>query len=187
MNNLFTSDLHFFHNKVIEYSNRPWTADEQTEKLIEIWNNQVKKNDNVYHLGDFAFARRFRDLEKVKSVISRLNGNKHFILGNHCDEKIWNEIGNDRTMSKWVKDYAKIIIGNQKVILCHYAFRTWDCAHYGAYNLHGHSHGHLAPIGKQLDVGIDNSIHILGEHRLFEWSDIVEFMAKQSINNDFSD
>jgi calcineurin-like phosphoesterase family protein len=187
MSDHFTSDLHFFHDNVVEYSNRPWTAEEQTEKLIEIWNKQVKKNDNVYHLGDFAFARKKKDFEKVKELILRLNGRKHFIVGNHCDEKIWQMIEDDSSIAVWVRDYAKIKIQNQKVILCHYAFRTWDCAHHGSYNLYGHSHGNLPPIGKQLDVGIDNAIKVLGEHRLFSWQDIVDFMSKQELSKYFSD
>lgn len=187
INNLFTSDLHFFHDNVVDYSKRPWTAEEQTEKLISIWNSQVKKNDYVYHLGDFAFARSKKDYDKVRDVISRLNGKKHFIVGNHCDSKIWEMIRQDPSLAVWVKDYAKIIIEKQKVILCHYAFRTWDCAHHGSFNLYGHSHGNLPPIGKQLDVGIDNSIKVLGEYKMFEWSDIVEFMSQQNLVKGFSD
>lgn len=96
-------------------------------------------------------------------------------------------IEDDSSIAVWVRDYAKIKIQNQKVILCHYAFRTWDCTHHGSYNLYGHSHGNLPPIGKQLDVGIDNAIKVLGEYRLFEWSDIVEFMKNQELVKGFSD
>jgi len=187
MNDLFTSDLHFFHDNVVKYSNRPWSAEEQTEKMIAIWNSQVGPKDNAYHLGDFAFARHMRDLDKVKQLISRLNGRKHFILGNHCDQKIWQAIAQDSRLCNWVKDYSKVNIQGHKVIMCHYAFRTWDCAHHGSFNLYGHSHGNLPPVGKQLDVGIDNAIKVLGEYRLFEWSDILSFMEKQILVKDFSD
>lgn len=179
MNNVFTADLHIFHDKVVGFSNRPWSAEEQTEKLVEMWNKQVKPKDNVYHLGDFVFMRNKKHIEVLKTLIRRLNGKKHFITGNHCDPKIWSMINEERELCEWVKDYAKVIIDNQKVIMCHYAFRTWDCARYGSFNLYGHSHGNLPPIGKQLDVGIDNSVNVLGEHRLFEWDDIVEFMKER--------
>lgn len=187
MKNFFTSDLHFFHDNVVEYSKRPWTAEEQTEKLIEIWNSQVGKKDNVYHLGDFAFIRQKKNIDNLISVIKRLNGKKHFILGNHCDQKIWAKIGEDRNLCEWVKDYAKVNIEGKKVILCHYAFRVWDCSHHGSFNLYGHSHGNLASIGKQLDVGIDNSIKVLGEHRLFTWEDIVKYMENINVHENFSD
>lgn len=179
MKNVFTSDLHIFHDKVVKYSNRPWSAEEQTEILVDMWNKQVGPQDNVYHLGDFVFMRKKKDIDKLKELIGRLNGKKHFITGNHCDPKIWSLINEDRKMCEWVKDYAKVLIDNKKVIMCHYAFRTWDCSHYGSFNLYGHSHGGLEPIGKQLDVGIDNSIKVLGEYRLFEWDDIVKFMENR--------
>ena len=41
------------------------------------------------------------------------------------------------------------------VVLCHYAFRTWNGIGRGALNLHGHSHGKLKPMPKQYDVGVD--------------------------------
>ena len=30
-------------------------------------------------------------------------------------------------------------------------------SHYGAWQIYGHSYGHLPPIGKQWDVGVDNN------------------------------
>jgi len=40
-------------------------------------------------------------------------------------------------------------------VLCHYAFRTWRNMGRGWLNLHGHSHGRLAPLTRQVDVGVD--------------------------------
>ena len=48
------------------------------------------------------------------------------------------------------------MIDGQFVVVCHYALRTWERAHYGSWNLHGHSHGTLEPVGKQMDVGVDS-------------------------------
>ena len=42
-----------------------------------------------------------------------------------------------------------------RLVLCHYPFRTWNGAHKGALNLHGHSHGRLKPLPRQFDVGVD--------------------------------
>jgi len=180
MANLFTSDLHFFHDNVVKYSKRPWTAEEQTEILIKMWNKQVKKNDNVYHLGDFVFMRSVKNVDKLIELLKRLNGKKYFIKGNHCDDKVWKRIAEESGLVEWVKDYAKVIINGKKVIMCHYAFKVWDSSHYGSFNLFGHSHGNLEETtGKQLDVGIDNSVKVLGEYRLFTWDDIVKYMEKR--------
>lgn len=180
MTTFFTSDLHFFHDKVVEYSKRPWTKEDQTEIFVKMWNKQVNKNDTVYHLGDFAFLRKVKDIDKLISLLKRLNGKKYFIKGNHCDEKVWSLIEKEPELAEWVKDYAKVIINGQKVIMCHYAFKVWDSCHYGSFNLFGHSHGNLIETtGKQIDVGIDNSVKVLGEYRLFTWDDIVKYMAER--------
>jgi calcineurin-like phosphoesterase family protein len=45
--------------------------------MIERWNERPVRNpDIVYHLGDFAFADQ-------TPYLSRLNGQKHLIIGNH--------------------------------------------------------------------------------------------------------
>lgn len=68
------------HAKVIEYSGRPWkTAEEMNEALIVNWNKTVSKNDRVFVLGDFALANR----EKIRSIVSQLNGTKILVRGNH--------------------------------------------------------------------------------------------------------
>jgi calcineurin-like phosphoesterase family protein len=41
------------------------------------------------------------------------------------------------------------------LVLCHYPLRTWNRMGRGALNLHGHSHGRLAPLPRQVDVGVD--------------------------------
>jgi len=33
--------------------------------------------------------------------------------------------------------------------------RVWSRSHYNSWQLFGHSHGTLEPIGKQLDIGVD--------------------------------
>ena len=51
----YTSDLHFGHKNIIKYEDRPFSSiEEMDEALIDKWNKKVKKNDEVYILGDFA-------------------------------------------------------------------------------------------------------------------------------------
>jgi calcineurin-like phosphoesterase family protein len=35
--------------------------------------------------------------------------------------------------------------------------RAWNKSHFNAWQLYGHSHGTLNPLGKQYDVGVDNN------------------------------
>lgn len=176
VNTWFTSDLHFFHKNIIKYTGRPWTFEEQTEQLIERWNSRVGVMDDVYHLGDFAFAG-FKKVGQVVEIIKELNGVIHFIKGNHCDNRVWQDI-RDRHISHvaWIKDYAEISVDGQKVILSHYPFETWNGAHHGSWHFHGHCHGSLPAAGKRLDVGIDNH----PEFQVFSWDEIKKHMDAQA-------
>lgn len=173
----FTSDLHFFHKNVIKYCGRPWTFEEQTEQLIERWNSRVGLMDDVYHLGDFAFAG-MKQLSKVADVIKQLNGKITFIRGNHCDRRLWRAISDmNITHVEEICDYKEIRMDGVKIVMCHYPFETWNTAHHGAWHLHGHCHGSLPSKGKRLDVGIDNH----PDHQIFTYDEIREHMLKQEI------
>lgn len=153
----FTSDLHFCHENVISYSNRPFTTvDEMNETLISRWNGKISKQDTVYILGDVAFA----NAAKTAEILDRLQGQKILVYGNH-DRNIRK---NKTLRDKFVKceDYLEVKIRideneKQNIVLCHYAMITWNRRHRGAWMLHGHSHGTLDyPFqGKILDVGVD--------------------------------
>ncbi|MEY2701981.1 MAG: phage Bobb, partial [Bacteroidota bacterium] len=55
----FTSDTHFFHEKMIDYekTSRSFSSvEEMDEILISNWNSKITDNDIVYHLGDFSFG-----------------------------------------------------------------------------------------------------------------------------------
>lgn len=171
----FTSDLHVDHKNIIQYCGRPWTFEEQREEIIARWNSRVGLMDNVYHLGDFVFTGA-KGLQKTLELIKELNGVIHFIKGNHCQDKLW-KLVEDANLPHvaWIKDYHELSIGNQKIIMCHYPFETWNLAHHGSWHLHGHCHGSLPPRGKRLDVGLDNH----PEHQVFSLAEIKIHMAKQ--------
>jgi calcineurin-like phosphoesterase family protein len=76
----FTSDTHYFHRKIIEYSKRPFrNLEEMHKEMVRRWNERVGPEDTVVHLGDFSFGS-FAD---GRSVLERLNGRKVIVLGNH--------------------------------------------------------------------------------------------------------
>jgi calcineurin-like phosphoesterase family protein len=150
MGTFFTADTHLSHNNIIKYCKRPFeNVKEMDEAIIENWNSVVDPKDTVYHLGDFAFAK---DVETVEKYIKALNGKIHLVLGNHDKHSVKGASG-----FIWKRDYARIKIHDQKIILSHYAFRVWDCKHYGSYHLYGHSHGMLPDdeSSYSFDVGVD--------------------------------
>ena len=117
------------------------------EFLIARWNEKVGPDDTVWHLGDFAVRASER---RVDDLLMRLNGRKHLITGNNDGPAVLKSAGWDS-----VAAYAEIEVEGTKLVLCHYAFRTWNGMHRKSLNLHGHSHGKLAPMPRQFDVGVD--------------------------------
>jgi len=79
------SDTHFYHNKILTFHRSQYKSiEEMNEAIIKKWNEKIKPNDKVIHLGDFAYGS---DYEKIENIISRLNGNITLILGNHDTSK----------------------------------------------------------------------------------------------------
>ena len=148
----FTSDTHFGHANIIKYCDRPFSSPvEMDETLIRNWNNTVKPEDTIFHLGDFGFATE----DRLKSILSRLNGIKYLILGNH--DKTIRRSEDLRTYFVKCTEYLEIDEEKIKLILMHYPMLIWNKSHHGAFMLHGHSHGTCKyPFeGRIMDVGVD--------------------------------
>jgi calcineurin-like phosphoesterase family protein len=142
----FTSDSHFGDHRTLNISKRPFASvAEMDAAMIARWNACVGPEDTVWHLGDVA-----RKGEAVEGLLARLNGRKHLVRGNNDDDRAAAAAG-------WasVAHYAEIEHAGRRFVLCHYPFRTWNGQHRGALNLHGHSHGRLKPMARQIDVGVD--------------------------------
>lgn len=126
------------------------------EELIARWNEKIRPEDEVYHIGDFAMTK---DNEKVADILDRLNGTKYLIVGNHEGPAL-----NNRKKFKWVKEYHELKVkdsdcknGVQRIVLFHYAMRVWRGDYRGTWHLYGHSHGNLPDNEDQLsiDIGVD--------------------------------
>lgn len=154
---LYTSDLHLDHYKIMEYEKRPFKSiEDMNESIIANWNAKVKKGDDVYIIGDFAFC----DGKRANHFLSLLSGNKFLIVGNHdsfLDDKEF-----DRSKFIWIKQYAEIKDSGKNLILFHYPIAVWDRKQYGSVHLFGHIHSNTAehhPLAHQepnsYNVGVD--------------------------------
>lgn len=86
-----TSDLHFNHNKNFIYAPRGFNSiGEHDYEIIKRWNETVGVYDRVWFLGDIGMGT---DIEYLKNCVSRLNGEIHWIRGNHDSDKRYSEIG----------------------------------------------------------------------------------------------
>jgi calcineurin-like phosphoesterase family protein len=150
INTWFTADTHFGHNNVIKYCNRPFSyIEEMDDELISRWNEVVKKEDIVWHLGDFCFSH-------PDTYLDRLNGNIKIIMGSH--DGILASTKKQGVICSMMEVISTPFFKgdyNIKMTLCHYALRSWPLSHYGTWHLFGHHHGNLEPYGMSFDVGVD--------------------------------
>jgi len=74
----FTADLHFGHENIIRYCNRPFTsAYEMDAVLMSNWNAAINPGNEVYILGDLTM----KSPAQAHEILSSLNGRKYFIRG----------------------------------------------------------------------------------------------------------
>lgn len=93
MKTFFTSDQHFFHANILNFTDdegnliRPGfdSMEDMNEYMIEKWNSVVAPDDKLYHLGDIIMkeSRKYFD-----QIMPRLNGRKVLIKGNHDHAKL---------------------------------------------------------------------------------------------------
>lgn len=134
MNIFFISDTHFGHEnmyKFVDYQGnkvRPFNnAQEADEIMIQKWNELVKPTDKIYHLGDVAFK-----CGHVNSILSRLNGIKVLVKGNH--DKLQPQL-----YLKYFKDIRGTFHIDGNYLLSHFPIHS-DSKSRFVRGLHGHIH-----------------------------------------------
>lgn len=129
----FTSDTHFYHDKVIKYSGRPFAdVEEMNKEMIDRWNSVVHRDHIVFHLGDFCFGKP----EQCNHILDRLKGRIILVLGNHdrhMDEGVMRRF-------EMVTVQMRIQIENQKIYLNHFPYLCYSGENYGVWQLFGHIH-----------------------------------------------
>lgn len=126
----YTADLHFGHENVIKYDNRPFNSvDHMNKDMVRRWNDKVRNTDEVYILGDFSL----HDTKLAREISKQLHGKKYLIKGNHDEPEM-----KDIFDGMW--DYKRIKDNKRTVILSHYFIPSYEGANNGNIMLHGHSH-----------------------------------------------
>lgn len=158
MSNIWvSSDLHANHKAVMNFcpdTRRGADAEEMTELMLESFNALVKPEDTLYLLGDVSFGGR----EKVENFISRLQGKKILILGNH--DFIIKRRDDLRAYFQEIREVKSAKIGDNRFVMSHAPFAEWVDCHKGVIHLHGHLHGNKTNVQWQqqykiFDVGVD--------------------------------
>lgn len=174
----FTADWHLGHANSIVFDNRPFADIKDMHRaLIKRYNAQVPPDGICYFLGDIGVG----SLEMTKEVLSKLNGTKIIVLGNHDRKRdAMIRAGFDAAINM-----ASIVIQGELVTMTHCPLRgihredttgmkgvtgneNWhgegrhkdfSIPDWGQFHLHGHIHspngGKSKKIsGRQMDVGV---------------------------------
>lgn len=154
----FIADTHFFHEPIIEFSQRPFKdIDDMNNQLIKNWNDTVTSTDDeIYILGDFMYQGTG---ENANSILKQLRGKKYLIKGNHEEYLI------DKNFKKhyfeWVKDYYTFIYNKRKFVLFHYPILEWEDYYKHSIHLYGHVHSNKVDFFNRMlginavNVGVD--------------------------------
>jgi len=172
-----TADNHFCHRNILVYCDKTRKfADicEMNQVLVDRWNEVVKDEDEVYHLGDFAMGPN----DAIRHIMKSLKGKIYLIRGNH-DKGIKSGM---TERFEWIKDYHELKVEDeemdvcQTIVLFHYPLLTWNKMYHGSWMAHAHSHGGLPESDSiaRLDVGVD-------VHNLYpiEYEKVKEIMTKK--------
>lgn len=157
----FSSDHHFYHKNIIQYTGRPFTSvAEMNQTILDKHNSLVTDEDIVYFLGDFAFC----SLNWQAGIFDKMRGRKYLILGNHDRKK--------EAMSKvgFIEVFDTLDIEYQgiKFRLCHYPFYPTEPGPFDIkyknqrpsrsgcdFLLCGHIHEKWLTLENQINVGVD--------------------------------
>lgn len=153
-NIFFISDTHFSHSNICKFINydgskvRPWDdVQEMDEMLIKNWNNIIRPDDKIYHLGDVCMTKKALD-----SVMPRLMGKKRLIRGNHdlCSTKDY--------LKYFDEIYGVRVLDD--LVLSHIPLNT-ECItqRYGV-NVHGHLHNNVIKNGLYFNVSVERINYI---------------------------
>ena len=126
----YISDTHWDHAKIIEYSNRPFgSVEEMNEIMIQRWNEWVKPQDHVWHLGDVTMHRQIGQIKH--RILDRLNGHKRLVLGNHDMDTAEHYLG--------FFEKVKGVHVHDNILFTHIPVHPESLGRFAA-NIHGHTH-----------------------------------------------
>ena len=108
--------------------------------MVAAWNDRVRPTDKVYHLGDVVINRR------ALTTLSRLNGDKVLIRGNH-------DIFRDDEYRQYFRELRAYHVMNG-MILSHIPVHSESLGRFGV-NIHGHLHANrvMKPRGVDARTG----------------------------------
>lgn len=155
-NIFFTSDTHFDHANFLNFKDdqgrkiRPFdTVEDMNETMIQRWNQVVGVMDKIYHLGDVTFR-----VNQLARIMSRLNGHKRLLVGNHDDPKNYE-------LTRWF-DKVQLwrIFKDENFVCTHIPILKEQFRHKVQYNVHGHLHQNKVPDEQYINICVEQTDYI---------------------------
>lgn len=164
----YTSDTHWNHLSMVEKKWRDFgTIAEMNEHMVTRWNENVRPDDHVWHLGDWGLGNVLHHI----GLVHTLHGHIHLVPGNHDrvhpahrDSYRWQKTFFDAGFES-IQAFARRRIAGQSVLLSHFPYDgdNHDHNRYSQYRLrdegdwllHGHVHELWDVMGRQINVGVD--------------------------------
>ncbi|WP_435164809.1 metallophosphoesterase [Falsirhodobacter sp. 1013] len=150
MTHWFTADPHFGHDAIIRHCKRPFdNVQAMDAHLLNAYRETVEPEDDLWIVGDFAFARGAAERQRAADILDAIPGRKHLVAGNH--DRPW--IRNLPWAS--VHDMWDFAVEGQRLFLCHYPMITFPGARRKSIQLFGHVHGNWQGTRNSVNVGVD--------------------------------
>lgn len=150
MNTFLISDTHFGHKNILSFKRNDGTSlrpafnsiEEHDEFLIDNWNKVVSPTDKIYHLGDVGFY----NVSKLLEIMSRLNGRKVLIKGNHDNLKL----------SQYAQCFSDVRAYHvlDKFVLSHIPIHPESVTRWKG-NIHGHLHANTLDDSRYINVSCE--------------------------------
>jgi calcineurin-like phosphoesterase family protein len=160
MSNIFViSDTHFNHENILKFKDKDdkpvrnfSDVHEMNEIMIKNWNAMIGTKDKVYHLGDVYFG----NADRASKILSRLNGKKRLVLGNHDNFK----------GSVLHKFFEKVMLWRRfdHLLLTHVPVHESTLSEgrfekRDMWNIHGHIHQNQSPKGRYHCVCVEHTAY----------------------------
>jgi calcineurin-like phosphoesterase family protein len=154
----FISDTHFFHDNILLFRDRQEnlirgryfsSSAHMNECMVSNWNESIKPQDKVYHLGDVAVG--VRQQSEFTELMQSLNGHKRLLLGNHdhIHQPAYREF---ERIELWTGGKFK-----QYNFVCSHIPLRPDQMRDGEFNVHGHIHQNLVPDPHYICVCVEHT------------------------------
>lgn len=189
----FMSDIHYNHENVINFGNRPFSSvSEMNKYILDTIHNTIKPEDVLFTLGDDFWRMKQDDVSRIVDSIPTKNIYK--IMGNHDKYGYYMCGGEVGKKYKIIADILDIVVRKNEIdypiVLCHYPIYDFNKMYHGGIHLFGHVHGNLDEEFEtnprlMVDVGFDSVLSREVGTFLITFEDVLNYFYRKTGGIDF--